>query len=542
MPGHTVSGPAKRRSLQVGIEDWRHEVAVARTRRWLLAGAGVVLAGLAVVYLRDPGIYTHSAPPHHHDLAGYRNGSTENPHDPVANARLHEAWARFRDHPCDSCHQALRRPAAERCEVCHAETVSLDHHPFGDWSRGGCVLCHQEHDEPLMPSVTGPALCPLCHDDQVPGAAAVQDRPVTLALETVERSWRLDFDHSTHRELTCTACHRHVPGTPAAPDFKPLGFVDCQACHEQRADGWSQDRDPPPRARWHGTGETPAESPCLACHVDLEHRTLRTDSVPERRFQVRRRDHQHFAGLVVAGKLCRECHRRGTGLFAGQLVAARSRFPHERHVPALRTASREACTRCHEDVLGEGLERIPSPPPLTDGAVARVCAACHEEDPEAEEPASLVVEVPPEPPVPPRTWIRFAHGLDGHRERECTECHYRDAERPDGTVELPSTHPEAADCSMCHGREHRNIAGNGCHRCHTPGESDDVYPAVIRWSRVSDPGFSHRSPGHLDLPCEDCHDLAGTHAATSLAAVPVPDQASTAACRGCHVGQRFHFR
>jgi hypothetical protein len=54
-------------------------------------------------------------------------------------------------------------------------------------------------------------------------------------------------------------------------------------------------------------------------------------------------------------------------------------------------------------------------------------------------------------------------------------------------------------------------------------------------------GFRHTSPGHDGVACADCHDAAGTAAATTLAAVPIPDE-SLPGCRTCHLQHQFHWR
>lgn len=83
--------------------------------------------------------------------------------------------------------------------------------------------------------------CKLCHmmierEGAVPVVAAYSIPPIpAVAKSAIPARWMLhaDFDHDTHRMLTCTACHTNAPTSKLASDILLPGIKTCQACHRQ---------------------------------------------------------------------------------------------------------------------------------------------------------------------------------------------------------------------------------------------------------------------------------------------------------------------
>lgn len=395
-------------------------------------------------------------------------------------------------------------------------------------------------------------------------------------------------DFATVPYETCAACH--VPGAPDAG-------IDAQQLERWRPE--ERHRWP---VSWHGTDE--GGQKCAACHAAAERGgarvfgpELRTVVRPaataeqyaaERaRYTVPARTHAEQFAAHAAGRACTSCH---VGALPAAIVREARPFWHALHLAdgALRPAAdrrgpgsidaEAGCLSCHQDLRDAGSLRDATTAayhwPATDAAQA-ACRTCHREGERTGGRAlplqAASTSIPPErrslagahpADFPHDVHVRSAaFGVSGSLAAGCFACHEfvpvaggRDFES------VPRTRPGAADCTDCHAG-HADVGGGACQQCHPAeaGRSNSFLAAsrvapgtLVRGRptpeppRRSWPGqnrFSHLSPGHSrpDLGCDDCHDRAGTAAAATLDAVPIPDDRHPS-CRECHLQRQFHWR
>ncbi|MCZ6597113.1 MAG: FHA domain-containing protein [Planctomycetota bacterium] len=483
---------------------------------------------------------------------------------------------------CMTCHDGFDRTPMQKCAQCHEEMMEFQH-PFrleptpdgdpGNSERGfeahDCLLCHVDHrgDEAVRPgfipeSKDTPNTCWTCHhlipDPERAPTPVPLSRRFGVAYET--------FPHEAHlqggQEIACGACHQRAAVAEGddprrRDDFAPVQYETCMLCHdadESRrdaalADHWSgMDARLAFRVDWHGTGDE-----CLACHSKLNAADLKRVATVdvELFFEVERRSHHPEFAAGAGGRACGECHVDGVPLSAGRTVTAK--FRHGVHLPDL--ASPEGCVVCHVEIVKGGELAAGLAEGGYTGAQGR-CEECH-----ADEPGGRSLVLGPAAAEASTQVSRndIPHALHlgtGHTDLEggCFACHgFTAPEAP--FAALPTTLPEAADCSSCHlGTDlagnpdvpHRNVGGGSCTWCHLAG--DPVWtgePLVRDWPAAN--FFDHWGTGHAeptnDGRCYDCHEVAGTKAARSVSQVPIPDE-SLQLCRDCHLDQRqrFHWR
>ena len=81
----------------------------------------------------------------------------------------------------------------------------------------GCKLCHVMEGE-------------MMEDNAVEGKASLP----AIAKSSIPTRWFLhaEFDHNSHRFLTCTACHDRTPESRQTADILLPGIATCRSCHE----------------------------------------------------------------------------------------------------------------------------------------------------------------------------------------------------------------------------------------------------------------------------------------------------------------------
>jgi hypothetical protein len=151
-----------------------------------------------------------------------------------------------------------------------------------------------------------------------------------------------------------------------------------------------------------------------------------------------------------------------------------------------------------------------------------------------------------------------AFGKSGTLAEGCFACHdFAPVEGGSSFQVVPRTKAGASDCAQCH-QGHANLGGGNCDKCHpaddrvgnsflvsakvaagTPLRRRAAPPPPQRRDWPGDNPFSHLSRGHASVACAECHRDTGS--STSLADVPIPDEAAKA-CRDCHLKQQFHWR
>lgn len=199
--------------------------------------------------------------------------------------------------------------------------------------------------------------------------------------------------------------------------------------------------------------------------------------------------------------------------------------------------------------------------PLGLGAPVTRCAQCHFSDPKQPQGdvARLVLQGG-EPSDVPRTFT-YDHGLKGHRERACVECHTwsqgarGDFTYPDVQFAMPAS---LATCANCHHhgqddpgtKSQRDVhkGGDGaawratwdrasscdsCHKAGTPRLLDGHRRTVARaFEHASHVPADDLGPASKGRSCSGCHAIDGAAAVASGMGV---EQKS---CGECHYGDR----
>jgi hypothetical protein len=364
---------------------------------------------------------------------------------------------------CGACHQRFDRAAqAALCLDCHEE-VAADrsaahgfHGKLPSARDSACAVCHTEH-RGRDADITGLDRATFDHrytDFALDGAHAAL---ACAACHVEDRAFR-------DAGSACIDCHRD-----AEPHRGRLG-TECADCHD--ASVWR-------RVRFdHAATGFPlelrhAEAACAACHP-----AERWQDTPDDCLSCHRGDDVHRGTL---GPRCGDCHTPRGWQGAG--------FDHDRDTRfALRGAHRAA-----------------------------ECAACHREDPHAEDL-----------PVDCFGCHRADDAHRGTNGRDCGSCHGSDAwahasfdHDRDTRFALRGAH-RAAECAACHAGPPREVeTGTACSACHA---ADDV----------------HR--GQEGADCAACHDASGWRSARfdhELTRFPLLGMHAAASCEQCHASHAF---
>lgn len=294
---------------------------------------------------------------------------------------------------CGSCHtrrldargarELVMRPAANRCEACHADA------PHGTQliargARGACTSCHtpigwkpstfgvREHGALRFP-LTGRhafADCGSCHSAKRRGLPSF---PAIRSLGTAQVALHLD-------ELTCDACHRDPHGGKYASTKAGPAQGTCVTCHDTRSFHPSAvDATVHSRFAFALEGAHRA-APCVACHTNMAASqslgaSLALSPAPLRPLvytlpgatcaTCHKSPHGNQFATRQDGGSCQSCHD-----LRGWTPA--SRFVHDANGGfTLGTAHEHlACARCH---LPPASDKVPR----TWRGVPRNCEACH---------------------------------------------------------------------------------------------------------------------------------------------------------------------
>lgn len=494
---------------------------------------------------------------------------------------------------CAACHDPFSSNYSAKCAVCHKGFDVMTTHPYAKNADVSCSQCHAEHVfadpkasimPPMTKSASGwPETCLTCHG---PGKDATTMPPAAGAVATAKTRLRDErgapfarqllvdgFSHHDHRvakgaeqristvpggppkkgqvPVACNECHKPLaagavhPMIPTA-EFDVVSYDKCLECHaEWRVDVHGRDQDGAACYACHAKAGRPADikpdlkavelpatdskwvlkprnhdfkkDECLKCHVleksSPDHRT----SIGEKVF---RHDH-HLRTVTPAsgGELafsqdCRRCHDAvaGSPTLAGTSIV-----------------DTKSCAECHVD-------SEPTPVPVKEGATRKVVDIFHKVH--TVDAASLS-----------RSALRYASR--DSLAKGCLACHTPSAgEAPMGFRE------GAKDCKACH-TGHENLGEGKCVLCHVdraPGVNRELNGRLE--FRFSEPGifnpakaltkttaamkpFDHRSAGHANHECAECHKPENVDGATRVLDVAWP-AFDEDACVKCHVTERFH--
>lgn len=461
--------------------------------------------------------------------------------------------AKGRSDSCAECHEPLRGTPAEKCRSCHEPIFAKASHPF-DWSSHSCQPCHIDHRGANMKLITtAPSneTCNRCHQRGRTIEIRTLDIPADKAW--VAKAYNT-FPHSSHLSDAarakgvdeCTDCHKFRETSDVQPadreanrprrEFRSIGFQECQDCH-----GPTKSAQTEWNVSWHGTDQGPEN--CTQCHATLHSKELK--SVEREKlnphlgwstFAFLPRD--HHPELTEKQKAdptaCSECHRDGV-VGGGPRVEGRA-FPHGLHVTNLQPESTadlaRASTECRE--CHTGIDDSPSlQKPHYAGADGK-CTPCHSEErlPTAARDASAALLLVPDFPH-----AKHRGQPSGVLDKDCLSCHKLDRSLR-GTLQ-PDVHEKVSDCTLCHS-VHDNIGGGACSKCHQAGDpSYSNTPVMKPWPEPN--AFSHKSSGHKDVKCAECH--IGTESAKTLMDVRIPNEFDRN-CVTCHIEReaRFHFK
>ncbi len=172
---------------------------------------------------------------------------------------------------------------------------------------------------------------------------------------------RVEFRHSTHAELACTACHA---AGEEHQSFEVSGLGDCRSCHHR----------------------APLAADCLACHSDDDARRITREVIRTLDIRLASLDRPRrilpFDHAPHDGIDCRTCHTEGLALSAASTDCTRCHAEHHRATvdclqcharPSPGAHSRQVhlgCggAGCHEQAP-ENIRRVPR--------TRELCLACH---------------------------------------------------------------------------------------------------------------------------------------------------------------------
>jgi hypothetical protein len=488
------------------------------------------------------------------------------------------------------------------CSVCHRDHQGSGFlKPVAEGLVGKCEACH---DDLAAASDEQRDAARRARIDQAPAVAVAAERQRPYPTYRFPHDVHLS-EQLTGAGLRCEVCHTIDPAMQAAfaagatdpdrDDFAEVRFEVCKSCHvtpsapvnmsaAQQAQWRSKKQWP---VTWHGTDE--GGKYCLRCHAATPRGevtpALRTISRPrfspeqhgtERaQYVAPGRAHRDEFAAHANDQACTTCHLRGSVPEAEPPLRT---FWHALHLaegalaPALGKGgdvsadAEQGCLSCHADMrtadalrgADQGAYQWPAGEPAQ-----AACTRCHREG-----ERQLALQPAPSTVGPERraAGAHFPHDLhvgsasfgkaDTALAEGCFSCHEFAAGGAAATELVPRTRPAAADCTQCH-TGHDHIAQRSCLECHPAiaGRSNSFLQSALAAPASADrplppaplrawPGrsrFSHLSQGHTGEACAQCHveSFAG---ATTLATVPVPDEAKTAACRQCHLQEQFHWR
>ncbi|MDH5282766.1 MAG: hypothetical protein OEW80_02665 [Gemmatimonadota bacterium] len=275
------------------------------------------------------------------------------------------------------------RPAAARCEDCHADTHGTQLAAFTP--RPACADCHAVAG--WAPSSFGPAAharlrlaldgrhvevtCRACHAKDRKGLPPL---PASAPSDRVGFLFRIP-------EVTCTGCHQDPHGGRIASASARVQKEGCLACHDTRAFRPSS-AGPATHAEFgfpldgaHGA------TPCVGCHAEMKAAPQARRSslaaaagLPSIRFSAKRECaacHKTIHGSQFSnrpdGGRCDACH--DTGGFAPA-----SRFDHTRDASFSTKGAHAAvpCAKCHSPDPASGDKRG-----LIYRPVSAKCESCH---------------------------------------------------------------------------------------------------------------------------------------------------------------------
>jgi hypothetical protein len=554
---------------------------VLRRSNWIAAALGLAVLA-AFPFLRNSEAMTRGAL-----YDAHRIGAPGGPKDCAA---CHDPFSSNYSAKCAACHKGFEvtttHPYAKNadvsCSQCHAE------HVFAD--KTASIM------PPMKKSDAGwPQTCLTCHGSgkdattMPPAAGAVATAKTRLRDqrgEPFQRQLLVDgFSHHDHR----VAADARISTTPGGPPKKGQVPVACNECHKPLAAGTTNPAIPtaefaPVRydqclechADWrvavHGRDE--GGKACLACHMgtvvlkhlwSAEHSTselvdsiapeLKTVDLPDTnsKWVLKPRGHDFQKDE------CLKCHVLEKSSQDRRTAIGEKVFRHDHHLRTVTPPSggelafSQECRACHDAVAGSTtlagtpivntsgcakchVDSEPTPVPVKEGATRRVTDMFHKVH--TVDVASLS-----------RSALRYASR--DSLSKGCLACHTPTAgEAPMGFKD------SANDCKACH-TGHENLGEGKCVLCHvdrTPGKNRELNGRLE--FRFNEPGifnpakattkttaamkpFDHRSAGHANHDCAECHAAANVDNATRVLDVAWP-AFDEDACVKCHVAERFH--
>lgn len=195
------------------------------------------------------------------------------------------------------------------CLLCHRRDTNASRMSFpGKQGHTPCIGCHQ-----LQFSDNSSPICTICHTD--PGSGAMKRFPGL-------RSFGRKFDHSRHRGVSCSVCHKASQrGVALSIPSGANAHTTCFSCHS--------------------ANKSFSMSSCNVCHQPG--RLVRT-SESARAFRMSFSHARHSS----AGLNCANCHTVRPGSAPGRQVASPAA---SMHFPPTRTAS---CGACHNGTRAFG--------------------------------------------------------------------------------------------------------------------------------------------------------------------------------------------
>lgn len=474
---------------------------------------------------------------------------------------------------CATCHSAHSNPtdtSIERsiflritnndsilCEMCHLNQMPKENnHPIHAgknplpkqiFSEGGvasytdvkhviCESCHTAHagvDRNLVYTMSGSALCIICHADKVDPDPTLPEKgenhPLRVEFKT-DPTLKISLQAGEKNTLQCLSCHKvhqHAPGSKAlvAPR-DPL----CSFCHTDKDDRLAY---PLTSKANHPLAVTFNQSPDTKIKLDAgENSTVRCFTC--------HKVHQHVpetkALSLPRDTLCSSCH-------ANQYVVERTDHdlgitaPEQKNILKQESTQLGVCVSCHIPHKASG-PFLWSRSALGDLAPpSALCLSCHSEDGPASKKGVGNYSHPVGVKVKDAQQLPLHTMISGETVMECHTCHDPHQWQPghpekgkgkniegDGETSF-LRQPCAADqvlCSTCHSDESRieqtdhdlrvtgrtvnNITGKNvvqagvCSSCHIPhnGNGPMLWAQQLYGNRLS-----------TSLLCLSCHNNRG---------------------------------
>jgi hypothetical protein len=395
-------------------------------------------------------------------------------HRLALNAGFH---ATFGDQSCAQCH---KDHGGLEADIVRFDTTSFHHDTTGYTLQGGhrelgCQDCHRaelivaeevrrfktEHGALGETFLGLGTTCLDCHRTDDPHAGQFDNRACTDCHGQTKWEDVMGFDHARtrypltgrHRDVTCGDCHK-ATGPAHRPQYRPLSFGSCQACHADVHRGVMGTR-------------------CDECH-STGGWGLRNRSGFERSF-----DHERTRFSLIgrhAELECTSCHIQPAPQTDDLAMTLRVRSRGQTYpVPVA-----DNCNSCHRDYHRGALD---------DARGGSACNNCHGQS-----------------QWYPATFDLARHNRDtnyqlkgAHATAPCTACHRSVLL---GQTEL-QFHFETADCITCHRVDDPHVgqfADAPCESCHN----------LNAFTKVA---FDHDRTrfkldgAHADVSCESCHKV-----------------------------------